>query len=178
MTMRRLAVVLLLTVCAGCGHARSFVTPLPATTSAMRFLTTPPPTSSAPGLGAAHLAFRSPLVGFVDTTGGGFYQEQTGYIPPTEPRLIERTTDGGASWQIVWRGPHVVSDRIVFATSREGVAVGNLTPHHNVGPVQPLRPVVLDTVDGGARWRRIHVPIAVAPGAYASAPSTSGRGTS
>jgi photosystem II stability/assembly factor-like uncharacterized protein len=166
MTMRRLAVVMLLTVCAGCGHARSFVERLPATTSAMRFLTTPPPTSSAPKLGAAHLAFLSPLVGFVATTGGGYYQQQTGYIPPTEPGLIERTTDGGANWQIVWRGPHVVFDRIVFATSRDGVAVGNLRPQHNIGgPVRPLRPVVLVTDDGGTRWRRIHVPAAVAASA-------------
>jgi photosystem II stability/assembly factor-like uncharacterized protein len=165
MTLRGLGVVLLVAVGAGCGQARHFVEPLPATTSAMRFLTTPSPTSSAPGLGAGHLAFLSPLVGFVATTGGGFYQEQTGYIPPTEPGLIERTTDGGASWKIVWRGPHVVFDRIVFATSRDGVAVGNLALQHNVGPVQPLRPVVLVTDAGGTRWRRIDVPIAVAASA-------------
>src|SRR5712691_3684528 len=101
MAKRRLVVVLLVAVSAGCGHGRRFVEPLRAKTEAqMRFLATTPPFSTAPGLGPAHLVFVSARLGFVATTGGGFYQEQTGYIRPIEPGVIERTIDGGASWQI------------------------------------------------------------------------------
>jgi photosystem II stability/assembly factor-like uncharacterized protein len=129
----------------------------------MRFLATPAPFSRAPGLGPAHLVFVSSRVGFAATTGGGFYQEQSGYIRPTEPGLIERTVDGGSSWQIVWRGPHVVFDRIAFAGRRRGVAVGNVVlQRQEVGAMPPLRPVVLVTDDGGTHWRRRRMPAAVA----------------
>src|SRR5712691_1946803 len=138
-------VVLLVAVGAGCGDGRRFVEPLSATTRGpMRFVTTPAPLSAAPGLGPAHLVFLSPRLGFVATTGGGFYQEATGYVAPTEAGLIEQTRDGGASWQIVWRSPHVVFERIAFADRGHGVAVGNVVlQQHAVGRRPPLRPLVL-----------------------------------
>lgn len=164
MTKRRLVVVLLVAVGAGCGHGRRFVAPLPAKpTEPMRFLATTTPASTAPRLGPAQLVFVSSRLGFVATTGGGSYQQQTGYIRPAEPGVIERTVDGGASWRVVWRGSHVVFDRIAFAGRRHGVAVGNVVlQRKNVGPMPPLRPLVLVTDDGGTHWRRRRVPTAVA----------------
>jgi photosystem II stability/assembly factor-like uncharacterized protein len=162
MTKRRLVVVPLVALTAGCGHGRSFVDPLPTKTGPMRFLATEAPSSTAPGLGPAHFAFLSPRLGFVATTGGGYYQEHTGYIQPTAPGLIERTTDGGASWQVVRREPDVVFHAIAFADRRHGVAAGNVVAHRACCAYPPARPRVLVTADGGRHWRRRRVPAAVA----------------
>lgn len=129
----------------------------------MRFVAAAAPSSTAPGLGTAHLVFLSSRLGFVATTGGGFYQEQLGYVRPSAAGLIERTVDGGASWQVVWRGAHVVFERIAFADRRHGVAVGNeVSAKKGTYSAPPLRPLVLVTDDGGRHWRRRSVPAAVA----------------
>src|SRR5207253_5272527 len=107
--------------------------------------------------------FLTPRLGFVATTGGANYEEGTGYLPPTEPGLIERTTDGGVSWRVVVRAPGIVFEQIAFAGRRVGLAIGNRVPRgKDPGPIPPLRPVSFLTEDGGRHWRRIALPAPVA----------------
>src|ERR1700677_2241313 len=73
--LRVLAFVVCAAACSGCGGERRFVEPLAVTGSGLvRFLASPPPASTAPGLGPANLVFLSERIGFVATTGGGFEQ--------------------------------------------------------------------------------------------------------
>jgi hypothetical protein len=86
--LRVLAFVVCAAACSGCGGERRFVEPLAVTGSGLvRFLASPPPASTAPGLGPANLVFLSERIGFVATTGGGFEQEKVGYIVPSTSGL-------------------------------------------------------------------------------------------
>jgi photosystem II stability/assembly factor-like uncharacterized protein len=128
----------------------------------MRFIATAPPASTAPGLGPAHLVFVSQRVGFLATTGGAYSEKTVGDIPPSTSGLIERTLDGGASWQVVLSVPHVVFEQVVFADALHGVALGNVV-HGGCCEAQPPDLVGYVTDDGGMHWRRLpRLPAALA----------------
>ena len=57
---------------------------------------------------------------------------------------IVRTADGGQSWQISYRDPHVVFDDIAFPSEQAGWAVGHLDSTYQM--------VILHTADGGVSW--------------------------
>ena len=76
----------------------------------------------------------------------------SGTNDPTDGAAIIKTTDGGASWQLITMAPHASSlIDIHFRSEDEGFVVGGLSnsPEPNY---DNLRPVILHTQDGGQSW--------------------------
>ena len=78
--------------------------------------------------------------------GGLNYDPTIGPPPPTDTTFIWRTTDGGATWQIVYYQLHGFLDAVQMISPTEGIAIGD--------PVGG-KFTILRTADAGVSWSRI-----------------------
>jgi photosystem II stability/assembly factor-like uncharacterized protein len=72
--------------------------------------------------------------------------------PKNLPRVI-KTTDGGQNWTAIDMTPHAsLLVDIFFTDENHGWVVGGKAPEPNPTTRDNVRPVVLETTDGGATW--------------------------
>jgi photosystem II stability/assembly factor-like uncharacterized protein len=122
----------------------------------MTFTDNVPPLAGSPTLAPAAIAFRNARDGFLVTTGGGQWIPKVGWERPHEPARIQRTTDGGLTWSVVWSRPGIVLQDLSLARDgRHGSATGMRSPMtggYGPSPVEPKDDVTVTTADGGGTW--------------------------
>jgi photosystem II stability/assembly factor-like uncharacterized protein len=156
-------VLLALFVSAGGSYGgQPFVSAARVSQGTVRLLPAPHP-SDGPGLGPAHAAIVDGRLGFVATTGGGYWERHTGYIGPSQPGEIARTEDGGATWTVLWKTRHFVFDAVAALDAQHVYAVGEeiQPPYVDCCQTPRARPFFLATEDGGIHWRRRPLPLKI-----------------
>ena len=126
-----------------------------ARTETMAFTDGVPPVAGEPALAPAAVAFLDARTGFLATTGGGRWIPKVGWERPRQPARIERTTDGGLTWSVVWSAPGIVLQDLSFSRdARHGSATGMHSPMKGgYGPAPlPQDAVTVVTADGGRTW--------------------------
>jgi photosystem II stability/assembly factor-like uncharacterized protein len=110
----------------------------------------PQPPSALPGANQRDVVFLDPRVGFLATGGfeiatdqGGVYNAASGGI--------QRTIDGGKTWQIVWTAPGADISTVTFVSHSIGFAAGQVFSTSSTTGAAG-QPVWLRTTDGGASW--------------------------
>lgn len=141
---------------AGCGSSHPFVSTVHTRTEPMTFNDKVHPVPGSPALAPAAIAFRTARDGFLVTTGGGQWIPKVGWERPRQPARIERTTDGGRTWSVVWSRPGIVLQNLTLARGgRHGSATGVRSPMtggYGPSPVEPKDDVTVVTSDGGRTW--------------------------
>ena len=121
----------------------------------MTFVDSVRPAPGAPALAPAAVAFLNAHDGLLVTTGGGQWIPKVGWERPREPARIQRTTDGGLTWSVVWSKPGIVLQDLSLARDgRHASATGvhsPMTGGYGPGPV-PKDDVTVTTADGGRTW--------------------------
>jgi photosystem II stability/assembly factor-like uncharacterized protein len=142
---------------AGCGSSRPFVSRVHTHGEAMTFTDRVRLLAGSPALAPGAVAFLDAREGFLATTGGGQWIPKVGWERPRQPARIQRTTDGGVTWRIVWSKPGIVLTGLSFARdARHASATGTRSPMtggYGSGPVEPRDDVTVTTADGGRTWR-------------------------
>jgi photosystem II stability/assembly factor-like uncharacterized protein len=140
---------------AGCGSSHPF-SAVHARLEPMTFTDNVPPLAGSPTLAPAAIAFRNGRDGFLVTTGGGQWIPKVGWERPHQPARIERTTDGGLTWSVVWSRPGIVLQDLSLARDgRHATATGLRSPMtggYGPSPVEPKDDVTVTTADGGGTW--------------------------
>lgn len=143
-------------VASGCGSSHPFVSAVHTRTEAMTFTDNVRRVTGSPALAPAAIAFRNARDGFLVTTGGGRWIPKVGWERPRRPARIQRTTDGGRTWSVVWsRAGIVLQDLALAADERHAGATGVRSPMtggYGPSPVAPKDDVTVVTADGGRAW--------------------------
>ena len=110
----------------------------------------PQPPSALPGANQRDVVFLDSRVGFLATGGfevatdqGGVYNAASGGI--------QRTIDGGKTWQTVWTAPGADISTVTFNSRSTGFAAGQVFPTSSTASAAG-QPIWLRTSDGGASW--------------------------
>jgi photosystem II stability/assembly factor-like uncharacterized protein len=109
------------------------------------------PPSAQPDANQADVFFRDRLTGFLANGGGPGYGTDQGGAYSTGVGGIDRTTDGGASWHMVWSRSGASIYKIGFAGSSWGWAAGWQYPTAADG-TNTGSPLWLESSDGGRSW--------------------------
>lgn len=141
---------------AGCGSSHPFVSTVHTQLQTMRFTDGVRVAAGAPALAPASVVFLDARHGLLATTGGGQWIPKVGWERPRQPARIQRTTDGGLTWRVVWSRPGVVLQDLVFARDGRHASVAGLRSPmkggFGPGPVEPKDDVTVVTTDGGRTW--------------------------
>lgn len=141
---------------AGCGSSHPFVSTVHTRVETMKFTDGVRAAAGAPALAPAAVAFLDAHHGFLATTGGGQWNPKVAWERPRQPARIQRTTDGGLTWSVVWSGPGVVLQDLSFAEAARNASVTGLrspmTGGYGPSPVEPKDDVTVVTSDGGRTW--------------------------
>jgi photosystem II stability/assembly factor-like uncharacterized protein len=116
-------------------------------------VTLPPVPQSRSALPAANqrdVVFLDGQVGFLATGGQEIATDQGGVYNAVSGG-IQRTTDGGKSWQTVWTAPGADISTITFLSGSTGFAAGQVFPSSSTTDATG-QPVWLRTMDGGSTW--------------------------
>jgi photosystem II stability/assembly factor-like uncharacterized protein len=113
-----------------------------------------PPVPQTPSLLPAanqrDVVFLDSQVGFLATGGQEIATDQGGVYHAVSGG-IQRTSDGGKSWQTVWTAPGADVSTVTFLSRSMGFAAGMIfPPNGTTGDVG--QPLWLRTMDGGSTW--------------------------